>query len=329
MVKIFCILDGIGDRPCKKLNGLTPLEAANTPNLDYFAARSNHGYDYTLGEKIAPESDEAIMALLGYDPRKYYYGRGPLEAYGAGMQFKEGWLALRTNFSTVDKDGEKIIDRRSGRTLTTKEAKEIEKTINEDVDLGYNFEFKATVGHRGVLIIKCDFSSNISNPDPAYKRVGKFGVAVLEKNMKVQKCKPLDPKSKTLESAKVVNRFVDQTRNILKDHPVNKKRKKNYLLEANIIIPRDAGTELPKLPKKSEWAAIVSMPLEIGITRLAGMTVLNFEYPKTKNDIYTQLYEGLNLTLKESIKNIKEGKYKKYFVHFKETDIPGHDNKTL
>src|SRR3989344_4272419 len=329
MVKIFCILDGIGDRPCKKLNGLTPLEVAKTLNLDYFSARSNHGYVYALGEKIAPESDEAIMALLGYDPRKYYYGRGPLEAYGAGMEFKQGWLALRTNFSTVAPDGETIIDRRAGRTLTTKEAKEIEKTINEEIDLGYEFEFKATVGHRGVLIIKGNFSSNISNPDPAYKRIGKFGVAVIEKNLKVQKCRALDPQSKTSESAKIVNRFVDQTRNILKDHAVNKKRRKNYLLEANIILPRDAGTELPKLPKKNNWAAIVSMPLEIGITKLAGMNVLKFEYPETKKDIYLQLYEGLNKTIKESIKNLKERKYENYLIHFKETDIPGHDNKPL
>src|SRR3989338_8581944 len=177
MVKIFVILDGIGDRGCKALDGLTPLEAAKTKNLDYFSSKGNGGYVYTVHESIAPESDEAIMALLGYDPSKYYYGRGPLEAYGAGMEFKQGWLALRTNFSTVAPDGETIIDRRAGRTLTT----------NEEIDLGYEFEFKATVGHRGVLIIKGNFSSNISNPDPAYKRIGKFGVAVIEKNLKVQK----------------------------------------------------------------------------------------------------------------------------------------------
>ena len=129
MVKIFIILDGVGDRACKLLDGLTPLEAAKTPNLDYFASRGNGGYVYTVNEQLAPESDEAIMALLGYDPTKYYYGRGPLEAYGAGMEFKNGNLALRTNFATVD--NRLILDRRVGRTLTTKEAKELEKAINE------------------------------------------------------------------------------------------------------------------------------------------------------------------------------------------------------
>ncbi len=329
MTKIFCILDGIGDRPCKQLKQLTPLEAAKTPNLDFLSNKSNHGYVYTLGEDIAPESDEAILALLGYDPKEYYYGRGPLEAYGAGMKFKEGYLALRTNFSTIEKNSNKIIDRRAGRTLTTKEAQKLAKTINEEVELGYEFEFKATVGHRGVLVVKGDFSGNISNVDPAYKKVGKFGVAVHNKEMNIQECIALDPSKKSTESAKIVNKFVEQTRQILKNHEVNRKRNKKMLLEANIIIPRDAGTILPKLPKKKNWGAIVSMPLETGIAKLSSMEVLNFEYPETENDVYEQLYEGLNKTIKESIKQISLGKYEKYLVHFKETDIPGHDNKPL
>lgn len=329
MIKIFVILDGIGDRSCKLLDNLTPLEAANTPNIDYFAERSNHGYVYTLGEEIAPESDEAIIALLGYDPNKYYYGRGPLEAYGAEMEFKEGWLALRTNFSTLAEDGERIIDRRAGRTITTQEAKELEQAINKEIDLGHEFEFKATIGHRGILVVKGDFSANISNPDPAYKRVGRFGVAVQKKEMIIQKCRALDPSKKSIETAMLVNKFIDQARQVLKEHSVNKKRKKSYLLEANVIIPRDAGIILPKLPQKKDWTSVVSMPLEIGITKLAGMNVHKFEYPPTKKDVYTQLYEGLDKTIKESIKIIKKAKTKNYFIHFKETDIPGHDNKPL
>lgn len=326
MVKIFVILDGVGDRPCKLLDGATPLEAAKTKNLDYFASNGNGGYVYTVSEQIAPESDEAIMALLGYDPHKYYYGRGPLEAYGAGMKFEKGNLALRTNFSTIENG--KLIDRRVGRSLTTKEALELAKAINENVKLEVPFQFRATIGHRGVLILNGEFSDNITNVDPAYKKVGRFGVAVTGNIDRLQVCKPLDPDKKTKLSVRVVNEFVKQSNDILSKHPLNEKRRKHYLLAANIVVPRDAGIVLPNLPKRNGWGAVVAMPLEIGITRLSGMNVLKFDYPEMKTtDVYDHLFNGLKLTIKESISRIKEQKYDKYFIHFKETDIPGHDNK--
>src|SRR3989338_5018528 len=327
MVKIFVILDGIGDKSCKVLDGATPLEAAKTKNLDYFASKSNGGYVYTVNEQIAPESDEAILALLGYDPQKYYYGRGPLEAFGSGMEFKNGDLALRANFATIDKNG-KIIDRRVGRSLSTDEALELEKAINSGVNLGYPFKFKATVGHRGVLVINENFSDNVSNVDPAYKKVGRFGVAVTDAENKIRISRPLDPDKNTKLTANVINEFVNQSQEILKNHPINKKRNGKYLLEANCILLRDAGTILPELPQKYNWGAVVSMPLEIGIAKLAGMKVLSFENPENKsNDIYENLYVSLNKAIDISIKKLKEVKYQNYFIHFKETDIPGHDNK--
>ena len=328
MVRVFVILDGIGDRSCKALNGLTPLESASTKNLDYFSGKGNGGYVYAINEKIAPESDEAIMALLGYDPTKYYYGRGPLAAFGSGMEFSDGYLALRTNFATLE--GNKIIDRRAGRTLTTSEAKALEKSINEKVSLDYPFKFKATVGHRGVLVIKGDFSANISNIDPAYKKVGKFGIAVSTRLNEVEECKALDPEKKTKLSANAVNSFFRQTREILKYHEVNHRRNKKYLLEANALLLRDAGTILPELPKKTEWAAVVSMPLEVGISKLAGMKVLKFDYPETTNHGFSyNLYEGVKETISESIKAISSGKYKNYLIHFKETDVFGHENMAI
>lgn len=326
MVKIFVILDGIGDRPCKIFDGKTPLEAAKTKNLDYFSEQGNFGYVYTVSETIAPESDEAILALLGYDPYKYYYGRGPLEAYGAGMDFKDGWVALRTNFSTVENS--RLIDRRVGRTLTTKEALELANLINDKIKLDVPFEFKATVGHRGVLILKDKLSSNISNVDPAYKKVGRFGVAVSQSNNNLQECRALDPNKNTKLTANLVNDFVKQSNHVLKDCEINKKRRKKYLLEANVVVPRDAGDVLPELPQKNGWGAVVSMPLEIGITKLAGMNVLRFQYPEMKShDVYDHLFDGLKKTIDECINVLKDGRFDKYFIHFKETDIPGHDNK--
>lgn len=332
MVKIFVILDGIGDKPCKKLNGKTPLEAAKTPGLDFFASQSKAGYVYTVSEKIAPESDIAVCALLGYDPYKLYTGRGPLEAFGADLEVGKGDLCLRCNFATVN-SVYGIVDRRVGRSLTTKEAKELEKTINLKVKLDLPFKFVSTIQHRGVLIVNDsgNLSSNISNVDPEYKKVGSFGVSVAKRiENKVLESKALDPRQASKISARVLNEFVKESYLVLNEHPVNIERAKKYLLKANIILPRDAGVGLPNFIKKKGWGGVVSMPLETGICKCAGINAIKFKYPEMKTrDAYENLYEGLFKTIKESLKAVKSGAFDSYYIHFKETDIPGHDGLPL
>lgn len=321
MRTIFVIMDGAADLPNKQLKNQTPFEAAKTPNLDYFAKEGACGLMYTVGKNIAPESDVAVTALLGYDPKKYFTGRGPLEAFGAGFKLKRKFLALRTNFATIKTNH--IIDRRVGRSLTTKEAKELAKTINKEVKLPCKFKFKSTTEHRGVLVLYGNFSSNISNVDPAYEKKGTFGVAKKDTKFSIQEAKPLDNKAK--KTADIINEFVRQSRALLELHPVNKARKKNHLPMANVILPRDAGNKLPDFPKKKNWAAVVGMPLEIGITKLAGMDVMKFNYPKiTSSDAYSHLYKSLDKEIKESLKALTKTS-KNLYVHFKETDIPGHD----
>lgn len=329
MAKVLVILDGIGDKPCKVLKGKTPLEAAKTPYLDSLTRQGNSGTVFPVGKDIAPESDVAVTALLGYDPYKYYTGRGPLESFGAGISFKQGNLALRTNFSTVNEDMT-LLDRRAGRTLTTKEAGELSKTINKEISLDVPFTFQSTVEHRGILVFEGKLSGNISNVDPAYEKVGSFGVARGGEKNKIAPCKALDPTPETKKSAKLINEFVQQSYDILKKHPVNIKRSKNYLLPANIILPRDAGTALPIFPKKKDWGAVVSMPLEKGLAKLAGMNVLPFTVPPlTTTELYEHLYVSLDLTIKTAKKVLSQGKYSHYYIHIKETDIPGHDNRPL
>src|SRR5665809_39958 len=135
MNKIFyVILDGLGDDPLDALDGRTPLEVARTPHLDRLAAQGRNGYVTTVGEGIAPESDIAVFAILGYDPHEHHTGRGPLESVGAGVEVNDGDLAYRVNFATVerearsggsqngDQDGWAIVDRRVGRDLSSEEA---------------------------------------------------------------------------------------------------------------------------------------------------------------------------------------------------------------
>src|SRR3989338_1437737 len=151
---LYIVLDGLGDRPIAKLGGKTPLEAAAKPNMDSLAKRGKTGIVYTVGKGIAPESDVAVISILGYDAHKYYTGRGPLESYAEGLEVKDGDLAFRVNFATAGK-GREILDRRVGRNLTTKEATILAGQINKKVKLttsALSFKFKNTIGHRGVLV---------------------------------------------------------------------------------------------------------------------------------------------------------------------------------
>jgi 2,3-bisphosphoglycerate-independent phosphoglycerate mutase len=327
MIRLFIILDGLGDRPLKELGGKTPLEYAHTPNLDYFADKGASGYVYTINSRIAPESDEAVWALLGNDPMKGYPGRGPIEAYGSKMKFEDGNVCLRANFATVN--GKKIKDRRVGRSLTSKEAHALSKVINKKVKLRVPFEFKATIAHRGILVLKDKLSDKISNTDPAYKKVGHLGVAREGNNFEIKICKPLSRTKLSLKTSNIVNDFVKQSKAILEKHPINKRRKKNGEYVANYILLRDSGNFMPKVKHALRgWGAVVAMPLEQGIAKIMGLDILDFNYPKGKDkDRYKALYAGLNKTMKVSLQYIKKKEYPYYYLHFKETDLPGHDGR--
>ncbi len=131
---LYVVLDGLGDDPCPELGDMTPLQAAKTPNLDSLAQRGRSGLVTTVGEGIAPESDIAVFAILGYDPHTQHAGRGPLEALGTGLEMRAGDLSWRANFATVD-ENETIVDRRAGRDLSTDEAKSLADAVNAAVSL--------------------------------------------------------------------------------------------------------------------------------------------------------------------------------------------------
>src|SRR5881392_3443456 len=177
---LYVCLDGLADDPIPELGGLTPLEAARTPNLDRLARKGAQGLVYTVGPDIAPESDIAVFAILGYDPRQEHPGRGVLEALGSGMAFADGDLAYRVNFAT-QQDGE-IVDRRVGRDLPSDQAQALATEVAEKVSLpGATFDLRATVEHRGALVIRSSegpLSADVSNTDPAYRKEGALGVAL-------------------------------------------------------------------------------------------------------------------------------------------------------
>ncbi len=321
MKKILVILDGASGLPENCFGGKTPLEMAETPNLDYFAKKGKMGYMYPIDEKTIPGSDNSIISLLGNNPKNCK--RGTYETIGAGVKLKRGDFAARINFGTIDNlSNRRIIDRRAGRTLTTKEVKILSKTLNSQIKLACKFELYPLVQHRGVLVLRGGFSDNITNTDPEWSP-GK------EKKFKFSE--PLDDEDEIAKyTSNIINDFIVQAFNILNTHYINLNRKKIGLLPANLILTRGGGIEIPKLKQYKSWMSLNSMPLEIGIAKISGMNNFSFEYPKLKKiDVYDNLYNSLNKTIKFTIKILKK-QHKNYlggYIHFKETDIPGHDNK--
>ncbi len=317
----------MGDLPIEELGDRTPLEAAETPNMDFLAKNGKNGLMYTVGKGIAPESDVAVISILGYDPFKYSTGRGILEALGANVTVNDGDLALRCNFATLGR-GKEIIDRRAGRDLTTEEAMELSKAVNEKVKLeSYptGFEFKNTIGHRGVLVIRSkekSLSSSVTNTDPAYSRMEELGIAETKVEMVLKKCEPMDENEEAKISSKLVNEFVEKSHRVLDEHEVNKRRVAEGKLKANLILTRDAGHLLPKFFNINErydvhFASLTDMPLEKGISKLTGMhiTVLPPPSHDLQKDCILRVTKLLDLL----------PYYDCFYIHIKGPDEPGHD----
>ncbi|MEX0932691.1 MAG: alkaline phosphatase family protein [Candidatus Pacearchaeota archaeon] len=322
MKGILVILDGVGDLPNKQLNNQTPLEAAEMPNLDFLANRGELGQMYSVKPGYTPESSEAILSIFGNSLDSAT--RGQLEARGAGIKLVRGDLALRTNFATIDSlENKNLVDRRTGRTLTTKEAETLAHDLNK-IDMPCKFIFKPTIQHRGVLVFKGGFSDNISGNDSHYQKKNDDG--------KVTLSKALDEDENSHHTANIINEFLEKAYNVLAEHPVNEKRKKKGLMSANYLLFRGQGVESPKVRFYRKWSSVAYMPLEQGFSKVSGMDVLSFKYPKLKNhDVYENLHKGLKKACKFSVKAIKKT-FKKsdyIYIHLKETDLPGHDNKPI
>ena len=279
---VYVLLDGVGDLPHPNLVGKTPLDAASTPNLDRLAKNGTMGQVITVGKGIAPESDIAVFNMLGYKfKHDDYAGRGVVEAIGIGIDFKDGDLALRGNFATLNDDGV-IIDRRAGRNIEKQDTEAVSNEIEEKIkfsDENATAIITPTIGHRLVIRIRsnCTLSSNISNTDPAYGRVDGMGIArAVTDFLKIEKCLPLDEESHTKLASKLVNELTEQSLDIMKKSKVNERRKENDKKLLNGILLRDAGNIYPKVTPINDlhsmkFSCIVDMPVEIGISKILKM----------------------------------------------------------
>lgn len=328
MKGIFVVLDGVADQTCSKLKDKTPLEYAKTPNLDFFASKSEIYNCFPIAEGIAPQSSSGLVSLLGGDFRDH--PRGVLEAVGAGVHFNDGDLALRVNFATIDNlNNMKLIDRRAGRTLTNNEAIELTNEINSKLKLPFKFELIHTIGHRGVLIFRGVFSDKITNVDPSYED----GLSVESAKEIIEFSKPTEDSRRSILTADLINTFIRKSYVILENHSININRKKKGFFPANFLLCRDAGIGPVKTRKLNGiWMGLGYMPLEIGVAKVFGMRISSFgKIAMDKEDFYDHAEQVLSTAIKKSIEVINSQKdiVDYFYIHFKETDLPGHDNKPL
>ena len=311
---IYVLLDGVGDLPHPDLAGKTPLEAATTKNMDMLAKNGIMGQVISVGKGIAPESDIAVFNMLGYKfQHSDYAGRGVIEAIGIGIDFKDGDLALRGNFATLDDEG-KIIDRRAGRIIEREDAEKISKEIEKEIKFSNpntTVAVAPTVGHRVTIRLRDSkpLSSEISNTDPAYARVDGMGIAkAVSDFMKIEKCIPLEQTENAANTANLVNEFTKQSLEIMKKSDVNKQRSQKNKKLLNSILLRDAGNKYPNVKPINDlhsmnFSCIVDMPVEIGISNILKMKAFNAggltdyeekakvaaQAMKTENAIYVHL----------------------------------------
>lgn len=328
---LYVCLDGLGDDPHPALDGRTPLEAASTPNLDALAARGRTGTVVTVGPGIAPESDIGVFGILGYDPSEEHPGRGVLEALGVGMDFHDGDLAYRINFATCE--WPEIVDRRVGRTLTSQEAHTLAEEVNRELHLsGATFELRATIEHRGALVIRSTsgaLSANVTNTDPAYRREGSLGVALESFEPLVVTATALDGSDEARHAAELTNAFVEGAARVLDAAEVNRDRRAAGTLPGNLILTRDAGDHLPRLQTIRdrfgwEWGCFVEMPVERGIALALGMAAV--DAPRLDPAGFGRAAEESYAVWADLAAQALDG-YQALYVHIKGPDVPAHDGR--
>ncbi len=312
---LLIIADGMGDLPNPELKGQTPLEYANTPYLAALASQGEFGNVHPVKAGVPVGTDVGHLAIFGYDPYEVYTGRGPIEAYGAGIDMEPGDIAFRGNFSTVTEDFT-VIDRRAERINqgTHELADAIDGMVLSD---GTLVIAKALSAHRVAIVLRGHgLSEQIVTTDPGTAKEGSKVVVPVA----------LDDSEHANATAIRVWEMTERCYAILDKHPVNQLRKNNHQLPANMILLRGVGKQI-QAPKIStiygiKGACIAGDKTVLGIARMSGLDV--FHRPEFTAGFDTDFLAKANLALDK----LKEG-YDWVVLHVKAPDLAGHDNLPL
>ncbi len=303
MKYIVLLADGCADEPIEELGNKTPLEAAKTPVLDWYAKRGEIGMVATIPEGMAPGSDTANLSVIGYNPRQYYTGRSPLEALSIGVPMKETDIAMRTNIVTLSEEDCEYEDRtiidHSSSEIATKDAEVLLKAA-ADVLEDEDHKFYSGTSYRHCLIRANGKVMELIPPhDVLGQKIGQF--------------LPVDDK---------LREMMKRSYDILVNHPINIERKKQGLNPANSLWFWGAGTT-PRLDSFEEryhkkGIMISAVDLLKGIAVGIGMDTVNVE---GANGGLNTNYEGKADAATDALLN--KG-YDLAYIHLEAPDEMGH-----
>jgi 2,3-bisphosphoglycerate-independent phosphoglycerate mutase len=301
MKYVVVIGDGMADNPLEELEGKTPLQAAETPNMDYIAAHGVSGLLKTVPYGMDPGSDVANLSIMGYNPKECYTGRGPLEAASIGADFKENELAFRCNFITAEKN--RIVDFNADH-ISTEEASELIEALNQHF---YHWgKFYLGTSYRNLFIFKNNESSYLKSTPPH---------DIVNKPIFDNLIKPRD-----YEKAVILNKIMNDSQEVLENHPINLKRIENGKKPANMIWLWGQGGKPRMTPFKEKYglkgATITGVDLIKGIGFYLGFT--NIQVPGATG-YYDTNYCG---KAKYALKALEE--HDIIFIHVEAPDEAGH-----
>jgi 2,3-bisphosphoglycerate-independent phosphoglycerate mutase len=307
---IFIVGDGMADQPLRELGFRTPIEAANPQAMNRLAHEGTLGLLDPIAPGVIPGSDMANLAFLGYNPGFVCDGRGPFEAAGAGLQLKQGDVAFRCNFVTVD-EGLCLVDERAGRIgveakVLGETVEQIEFKVHSDVEM----HFKQALGFKAALVLRGDkLSSRVA---VALPKVGSYVAAFV----------PLDGSFEAKRTADVLNEFVQLSNQVLKHHLINVKRSLVNCRPANAVLPWSGGKK-PEMASFQEKyglmpSCVAAASLIKGIGKLGGMDVP--DVPGATGELDTDTLAKADAALVA----LRAGKDFVY-VHVEATDEVSHD----
>lgn len=300
MKYVIVIADGMADEPLDEINGETPIVHANTPNMDFIAREGYTGLTKNVPDGMTPGSDVANTSIMGFDP-SMLKGRGPLEAPSVGVELNDNDVAFRLNFINV-KDG--AINDFTADHITTEEADELIKALNEHFgDIG---QFYTGVSYRNLFVIS-DIAMEDLKSTPPHDVVGQ---QTSNNNLKPEN-----------EKSKLINKLMEDSVEVLENHPVNKKRVEEGKLPANMIWLWGQGAKpvIGNFPEKYglKGATITGVDLLKGISTYIDLDVI--EVPGATAYFDTNYQNKVDYAL-ESLKT-----HDVQFIHIEAPDEAGHE----
>ena len=292
--------DGMADEPLEKLGGRTPLEAADIPNMREIARKGQVGRIWTVPAGMPPGSDVATLSVLGYDPRKFYSGRAPLEAANLGIKLGAEEVAFRCNLITVE--GERIADYAGGH-ITSEEARELVASLSRQMSTP-TVKFYPGIGYRHICVVK-DAHFVRANCTPPHDVTG-------------QPVKDHLPRG---DGAAFLIDLMERSRELLQGHEVNKARVSRGQRPANMIWLWGQGV-MPRMPSFRDrfgvdGSVISAVDLLNGIAKLIGLDLI--EVPGATG-YYDTNFEGKGTY---AVKSLEDKDF--VLVHVEAPDEAGHN----